>query len=548
MMSMLPSRRGTGGGMDSGAASTSARSTAPGPRGLGVTGGSCRTDRARGVVPVLGLTLLIGIVAVASIGLFVVGADTLTSSSDDLEDEQVQQAFIQLGSDLDTVAASRDDTRSIALGLEDAPGDVDLVDAGHLTVTVGSEEEPLVDQPLQAIEYRDGEQVMAYQAGGVFEGDADHMRVVSSPSTEYRDRSLHIPVTRLGSADSASNNELHLEKTSSEILTRNDPTIDGQFVTITLESPYYQAWGTHFEDAAGPDAVVVDDSNQTVTLTLGQPDPGGTYEETVTAQGDVHLSGASSISGPIAASGEITADDCETDPECMPDQDIDLRSIDDDIEYLFETTEDADPIEGDTIDAGTYAVDDLVRDDTLTVDVSDGNVTILADGHVALRGATIDVVGGEDTDNVARLYTTGDVAIGNGDGGVAVSDDRAERFQLYGTSEMQFAIGQGDFRGTVYAPRDEPANRTNEAIDEFDLPNADCSPHNDSADVCIGTGSGDFNGSIVSGPISTGQSVSVSHDETLTGVEPTIAVDPEHLPPALDYLTVIAHDVAVESD
>ncbi|MFC7215573.1 hypothetical protein ACFQO4_15975 [Saliphagus sp. GCM10025334] len=507
-------------------------------------------DRAdRGLTPVLALTIIIGMVAVASIGIVLVGTGALTTSSDQLEDERVEQSFVTLGSELNTVAASSDDTRSVALGLADANGQVSLVDSGHITVTASGLEDPIIDEPTRAIEYRDGETVVAYEGGAVFRGTGPEARVVSAPQVEYRQDALRLPITRLEGVESVSNDRVRLSKVRSDRPTRDIPSVAGRFVTVTIESPYYAGWAAHYERQVGDQYVTVDHANQTVAVLLGQPNPDGSYDGAVTAVGDVLDNGGNpSVNGSISATGNVSIT-CEAPANCTGGEEVDLRPLDDDIAYLFETSAgDAQSIDGTTLENGTYYADELLleKKDGLEIDLSEGDVTVLVDGNIGLDNAKIEVVDGAGTDHVARVYTTGDVAIGGGSGGVTVESDDPRRFQLYGTSEMKFAIGQGTFTGTIYAPRDEPAEGTNELVDEY-LNNADCSPDADWADVCIGTGSVDFTGSIISGPMSIAQNAKLTYDPSLSSVEPTIAILPEHLPPKLDHLSVVVHEVAVES-
>ncbi|MFP9192196.1 DUF7289 family protein [Natronosalvus vescus] len=503
---------------------------------------------SRGLTPVLGLTLLIGMVAVASIGIFLVSSASLSSSADGLEDERVEQSFTQLGADLNTVAASSSDTRTVALGLEDAEGDVSLVDSGHMTITVAGVDDPIIDEPLRSIEYRDGDTVVAYEGGAVFRGSGTETRLLSGPQVEFREETLHLPVTRLNGVESVSNDRIRLSKLGSEDLTRDGPNVAGRFVRITIESPYYVGWAEHYERQVDASYVRVDHESETVTVLLGQPQPDGSYDGAVYAQGDVKDNGGTpSVNGSITASGDVNIT-CEEPTVCTGGEEFDLRPLDEDIAYLLETVDDdAQPIEGSTLENGTYLTDNLSLPDDLTIDLSEGNVTLVVDGYIGLNNAKIEVIGAEGTNNVARVYTTGDVAIGGGSSGVSVESDDPSRFQLYGTSEMKFAIGQGEFTGTIYAPRDEPAEGTNDVVEEY-APNADCSPDADWADVCIGTGSVDFTGSIISGPMAIAQNAELTYDPLLKTVEPTIDIKPEHLPPKLTHLTIVAHDVGVESD
>lgn len=536
-------------GVESGGSNTTpGRSSDLGPAAKATDG-----PGSRAVVPVLGVMLLLGFVIVASIGVFVLAAEGLASSQSDAESDRIEQSFTEFSAQADVVGKSSQDVRTVNFDL--AGGEAIRKDrTGHVTVSVSGESEPLVDEPMTSVEYVDGEEVIAYQAGGVWRGTGSGTQLLSAPDVGYEPGTLSLPVLNVTGERQLSGDRLTMA--SGETTTPLDDlsAVDGKIVTVEIESEYYGGWAEYFKRQTTDAAVTVDHDAQTVEVVLGQPELEGDYKDSVVAQGSVQTAaGSACIDGNVTASGDVSADDCQgggpNNQIDGGDDDVTLRPIDEVINMSVERASDeGEEIEDETLDGGTYFVDgDLHRQDTeLTLDVSDENVAIVVDGHVAFENTKIRVVG-SDSENTASVYTTGDVAFDGGNGGVSVADGGADGFQLYGTSELQFAIGQGEFEGTVYAPRDGPTDRENEAVAKYGLDSsAQCAPVDGQyPDVCIGQGSVDVTGSITSGSMSVEQGSTFEHDPSLADVEPTFSLEGIVMPPELTYLHVVVHDVDV---
>lgn len=506
----------------------------------------------RGVLPVLGLLVLIGMVAVTTIGLLVVGADQLTDRESDAELERAVQAFGQVGHDATTVALSSDESRMTNLGMAGSQLDSE---SGSITVELSGYDEPVLERDLGALHHQEGDARLAYEGGGVWVDSGTETQPVSAPGIGYADGSFSLPVIDVVGSDGDRGSELRFSAGDRESVHTGGTAVDGKMALITVESEFYRGWAAHFEQTVGSDHVTVDASAERVTAFVGYPHLDGDFSQAATVLGDFQsVSPNSCIDGEVTITGSVEDDDCRSHDHGTGGDELTLRPIDEAVTYVVETAaRDGEHIDGkttDTIDEpGIYYVDgNLTRTDDLTVDLSSGNVTLAVDGHVRLDDAGIHIEGGVGSASALQVYTTGDVAIGRQDGGISMNGpDTAERFQLYGTSEMHFGFGQGEFIGTVYAPRNEPASGTNEAAEGHISSANNCDEiDGEEPDVCIGTGIDLFKGSITAGSMSIEQNTEFTYDDSLDGVEPSL---PEtSLPPALEYFDAAVYDVYVHGE
>ena len=503
------------------------------------------------MVPIVGLMLLVGMVAIASVVILLGGLGELAGTENDAEDERIEASFTKLAHDATTVGVSSADGRSTTLDLE---GESIVLDesAGHLTVEISDAEDPVLERELTALRYDDGDRQLAYQGGGVWRTDGDGARMLTAPTVAYREESLTFPFVDVRSAETVDSDRVTF--TEGETAVPLGGLMSGETVTITLEGDLYEGWATYFERTIGESAVSIDHDDESVQVVLGYPEMDGDFESGVVAQGDFQSTNPNAcVDGSVVVSGDVLEDDCRTHDHGPGGENVSVSPIDAGVEFVVDGIAETEPhIDGkstDRITTGTYFVEgNLTRTDDLTVDVSDGNVTLAVDGHVRLDNASLSIEGTEESNGSVRLYTTGDVAIAGGDGGVVMDGEPdASRFQLYGTSQLHFGLGQGEYVGTVYAPRTEPATGTNEAADGHVESANNCEPiDGEEPDVCIGTGSSTFVGSIVAGSISLEQNLALEYDDGLQGLEPTL-YEPA-LPPALASIDLRLHGVEVDGN
>lgn len=120
----------------------------------------------------------------------------------------------------------------------------------------------------------------------------------------------------------------------------------------------------------------------------------------------------------------------------------------------------AGPSDQATLGAGRYFLEqiDFSGGDTLTLDSTDGDVTVVVEEAVDIGSNSIEIEG----ENAAKIYVVGDhggtwdVEIGSG--AVTAPDDNATRLRLYGQANFQMRMdgsggsNEAKFVGVVYAP------------------------------------------------------------------------------------------------
>lgn len=184
---------------------------------------------------------------------------------------------------------------------------------------------------------------------------------------------------------------------------------------------------------------------------------------------------------------------------------------------------------GGTYGPGTYChPEDLAidRGETLTFDVSSGNVTVAVDGDLTVKG-NLTVTGTADNDNVVKLWLGGDQVTlrGNNDetaGQVTVQAQDTPAFKLYGASDTSISMkAHATFQGLIYAPSTEGAGGGIEL-----------------------QGDSELFGSAVVGSVTMRSGSSVHYDEALGGY----SFDHGGQTPAqrLSYLHVTINEIRVE--
>jgi hypothetical protein len=516
----------------------------------------------RGASSVLAVALMMGFVAAAAVSLFVVGSATVAETTETTQERQIETAFQELDKDVSSVAFKREAYRETEFAIQSETAAFRQTDAGRITVSADGTE--IVNQSIGALVYETDDTTIAYQAGGVWRGTGEDARLESSPPVNYRDGSLTFPIPALTGDETVTSGTLGLKKVETQAPINDQGYIEGELVTLEITSEYYMGWAEYFRTQTNDVAVSVDHSppgpTGTVTVKLGRPVANGNFQNGVMATGGgVTLdNGNAEVNGDVSATGEITDNTDGIDGETNEDIESDLYELDEAIDRKVEKAEDVvsngsdDSIESldvesasNPVTAGTYYDDDGIDlDDDVTFDVSSGNVTLIVDGDLEIEG-DLDVTG-TSSGHAVRIYSTGDFGISNAHVGASESDG-AEHLQVYGTSDMTFAMTGGastHLVGTVYAPRNEPV-----------LDDGDSNPavlggggnHCDGWDMCVATGSSAVTGAVVGGPMYVGQSTTIEYDESLSSVEPTLQLEEGVLPPPITFLKVAVHRVEVNA-
>ncbi|PSQ30669.1 hypothetical protein BRD16_05405 [Halobacteriales archaeon SW_6_65_46] len=291
--------------------------------------------------------------------------------------------------------------------------------------------------------------------------------------------------------------------------------VENSELEIKVESKYYRAWGRYFERRVGGD-VTIDDTEETASVTLKtEYDNTITYGVASTAASGFDLKGGGGsrtfLDSYDSSTGDYATSQQEEDGRIVAGGNVNIRGkvtvygdivvpegnhvdtnknshikkgeilkepistqrpagrVRQKITTVRESNDNADTALADNklasdefgsddsveLTAGDYYIDgDLQLDDqTLTLDTSDGDITLAVTGNIDIsNGGKIEV---EGSSGVARVYTTGDRFDMN-DGTVFVPGDDSTRFWLYGTDDLNGEMNSGSkFIGIYYAPGDD---------------------------------------------------------------------------------------------
>lgn len=506
---------------------------------------------------VLAIVLMMGFVAAATVSLFVVGSATLAEQTEQAQDRQVENTFIQLHKDVSSVAYSRQSVREMNFEIRQNSAAFRKENTGQITVTTNGTE--IVNQSVGSLVYEHDDTTIAFQAGGLWRDTGSESRLMADPPFEYTNGSLTFPIPSLQGDETVHSGGLNLQKVDTHAPTGNQGYIEGQLVTVTIESEYYNGWAEYFRTETNDVAVSVNHSLPgemgRVTVKLGRPLANGDFEDGVYATGGgiQATTGNANIDGPTAATGSIDIQHPASANSESPNEENDLYELDDGIERRVEAAKTNSSIANVSLNNGghlhygnTYYADDgfTLTSNDIDIHLAGGNVTLIVDGDISLDGGDIDVDTG-GTNNVFRIYTTGDFGMKNSEAGPDWSES-ARHFQVYGTADMLVAIQGGggtNFVGTIYAPRDSPALTGSEQNTASIIDNGKC----DGWDTCVSTGSSNVKGAIVGGPTKFSQNAGLTYDSSLQDVEPTLQMPGGVLPPPITFLRVAVHEVAVNN-
>jgi hypothetical protein len=519
--------------------------------------GSRDTRGSGAQASVIAVALLIGIAAIGVTAVVVVGSVGLTDLQQDVENEQAVTTFTQFDAQASQVALGDSPVRSVDVGDVNSEGEVSAEPTGRMRL-VGDNGTEYLNQTMGRLVYRNGDTTVAYQGGGVWRGTGNESRLVSPPEFHYRAGTLTLPlvVTNPGDGSADTGSDIRIAENGSRP-SLTPIALEDQVLEVEVTSEHYVAWGTYFQDRIEGVTVTYDHANDTARIRLANIELLGDLAGLVSS-GEVNIGTGSpdvdsevlADSGVTVTGGDLSCDDGNGKGACATQSYPEPTPLDLAIEKLVNSSESDDP-DADidngpkTLDNGSYYSEGFnVSDGDLTLNISSGNVTLFVDGNIGVDVQNIEVVGGNGTDHYAKVYTTGDFAMAGGNTAVVVDSGNATRFQLYGTSEHHFAMGQSNtegFTGVVYAPRDVAAAGSNDAVDEYGLTAATptCG-----ADMCIDAGSGGFNGALIGGPTSIEQSTDFDYDDNVSTLQPQLPAGAA-APPPINFLHVSVNRIDV---
>lgn len=404
----------------------------------------------RGVTPVVGFVILVGIAAIGAMSLFVAGLALADATQSDAEQQQLKGSMTEFADSASEIAAGENDFAEYKItGADHATASIDE-DAGHIKMWVetGSGTADLLNDSLGAYEYEtaDGQQV-TFQGGGVWSGASDgNSNMIRPPEFEYRndpDPTLtykHMKVT--GNPSHNGDNSGTMSITTQEDLYPSsgqpNPLKNGS-VYVQIQSGYCDGWEDFYEQRT-PSAVIDEcGSSDEVTVKFSVPfefDGVGNHEYTTgsltdTAEKHTQISN-------MKANGKLNEN-----------SDLDAPLPDSLIESKVEECEtgECEPLSGEMTGGNTYYTDE-VDGGTLEFNTSDGDIELVVDGPFEP-----DNFQGADEDGNVTVFANGPV-LHQPFKDLTLNKDAAEfRFLIH--SDYDFGspgAGDGTLHAFIYAP------------------------------------------------------------------------------------------------
>jgi len=405
---------------------------------------STRGGVSRGQSEVLGTVLLIGIVILGSLAVAGMAFGAFGGTQEQSDREAIEHALLDIRSAAAAVAMEGETSRTIQFHPPEG-AQVSMTDKGSITIEHIDWDPPNETEPeilhevtdLGGFEVQYGDVSYAFEGGGIFRYEDGQGHMVSPPHIAYRDLTATIPILRVeGAGAKAGPTQITIspgehirpaypdpEQTYEGDANRtyDNPVMEGS-INITVQSKYYEGWAQFFRQYTDGH-VWLDHENETVIAELASleelplTDP-VTYVTSYDERGSAGTSGSAVQTEFLPDSNEIIDGYIE---EASEENNNDLAAcIDDD--NLYDGDDggcDADsPLVGKSGEDGAvyYFADDVYLDEDLYIDTTDGNVTIVVDGHFHIQAADINVT--DDSGNVVEYYikdsfdVQGDVHVG----------------------------------------------------------------------------------------------------------------------------------------
>jgi len=406
----------------------------------------------RALSPVLGLLLLVGITAIASVSIFVAGATLTDSVQSGAEEEQIERSMTEFAATADAIAIGESDQGSYAIeGISEGSQIIDT-DAGHIELWIenGTDTETILDDDLGEMRYEtDQGTVFSYQGGGVWRSDGDgNSRMVRAPSFHYRNDNdptvtfRHVQVNEPTGAPTSgtitSSTEVDRYPTADDSNPVDQGTVYGE-----IESEYCTGWEQFFRDRTDS---AVDEACET----SGESDAGELRVEFSVPFMFPGLGDDATVARTINDHHSADLYD-PSDPGNSEERDHDFPVPDAIITQKNEQCADGEgqPLTTTVNSPGLYCSNGMSPGTTYDFDTSGGDIEVAVDGKVNPDG--ISVTGS----NNLTIFAEGDVATDVHGGSEWGQDGDAEQLRILIDSGSKFADnGNGNFEvdAFIYAP------------------------------------------------------------------------------------------------
>jgi len=395
----------------------------------------------RGVSPIIGFALILGL-SVAVIGvLVVVGGQAIADLQQGMEADQAANEMTQFDSKAALVALGRSDSQQIPLS---GVGRVSVEpNSGRVSIIRGNDtgEYTIVDASFGAVVQDTGKSEVAYQGGGVWRKRNDRSVMVSPPEFHYRDQTLTFPIIRVqeGSDGSPSGEVLIRKNGTKRIFNKN--RLKGGYILVKITSEYHHGWASFFKTRT-EGGVTHYPSNQTLLVNLTVP-----FKESWDASVAVTSSGPNAIQetgGPASLGSPTRMGVTRPSASSLIDDKIATCQAGgcSDLSAALNS-----------LDSGTYYHNGDIDIGTTSYDTTNGTINVVVNGNLKFSGSSDHTITGN---NRVIFFVKGDVKL-RGTTDVNTGGDSSELLTMVHSTAGNITASSGtpQYTGLIYAPNSD---------------------------------------------------------------------------------------------
>ncbi|WP_121741812.1 DUF7289 family protein [Natronorubrum halophilum] len=227
-----------------------------------------RAQRGRGLSPIVGLVLLLGMVIAGTALLFIVGSPMLDTFESGSERERAHLCMDETDHQLATVAATGEQRSMPDTDISDCQ--IDVADKGQVDILWYNDSEsddlPWDDDTrtataeLGALEFELDDRTIAHQGGGIWEDTGSGTQIISEPGISYENGStgsngsvrfdlMLLDQDELSGSDPIARADHERSDELAADIAEAASNSDGTNVAIRIESSYHDGWKQHLETA-----------------------------------------------------------------------------------------------------------------------------------------------------------------------------------------------------------------------------------------------------------------------------------------------------------
>lgn len=456
----------------------------------------------RGVSEVVGLTILIGIVAIGAVAVVLAGSTLIDTIQGESELESAEQSMASVNAELASLStANGNETSQLPVSQGEA-NEITITNETEFTFRAIENGAPVANYTLYpgSITYRheDGTRI-ASEAGGLWRIDDAGATMVSPPPLRYRNGSLSFEIVTAESlgdagpgavsarADQLASQE-YTRELESQLFRSNGTDVMRDAIRLDVESPYGDAWSRYLSEQYGDDPrVAVSDTADGVTVEFelvanvaagtSSGDPAVAINAWAGAsswhsfQHTLDASEASQLSG----WDNIEVDYEGGDTSALTTDDVQYVGVDTDGDGLMDTTAEVDEV--------VNSINGHSGADTLTFDLDPSTLPAPEAGHTIMfqygdgndpNGPVVNPTNPGDDGVTVELSDGSDVvsyadSLGTGAGGDLRERPPAAQRPVSVASDGTLVLNATDATvehlGTSFAQRPRQTNETRDPVD-----------------------------------------------------------------------------------